>query len=72
MVSSILREFYDKLVLSLNGCGFKGSPADPRLWIKHSEFEIVMVAVYLDDWLVVGSKKEIKDIIDCLKVLILV
>jgi Reverse transcriptase (RNA-dependent DNA polymerase) len=50
------REFYNKLVLCLKGCGFTGSPVDQYLWIKHSEFGIVMVAVYIDDCLVIGSK----------------
>jgi hypothetical protein len=35
-----------------------GSPVDPCLWIKHSEFGIVMVAVYVEG---------IQDIINCLK-----
>ena len=61
------REFYNKLVLSLKGCGFKGSPVDPCLWIKHSKFGIVMVAVYVDDCLVVESEKGIEDMINCLK-----
>ena len=61
------REFYNKLVISLKGCGFKGSPVDPCLWIKHSELGIVMVAVYVDDCLVVGSESGIDDMINCLK-----
>jgi hypothetical protein len=44
-----------------------GSPVDPCLWIKHSEFGIFMAAVYVDDCLVIGSKKGIQDIINCLK-----
>jgi hypothetical protein len=60
------REFYDKFVLCLNGCGFMGSPVDPCLWIKHSEFGIVMVAVYVDDCLDIGG---IQDMINCLKIL---
>jgi len=61
------REFYNKLVLSLKSYGFKGSPVDPCLWIKHSMLGIVMVAVYVDDCFVVGSEKEIEDMINCLK-----
>ena len=52
--------------MSLKGCGFKGSPFDPCLWIKHSNFGIVLVAVNDDDCLVVGSKKGIIDMINCL------
>jgi Reverse transcriptase (RNA-dependent DNA polymerase) len=61
------REFYNKLVLSLKGCGFKGSPIDPYLLIKHSNLRIVMVAVYVDDFLFVGSEKGIEAMIKYLK-----
>jgi hypothetical protein len=44
-----------------------GSPVDPCLWINHSEFGIVMVAVYVDNCLVVGSEEGIQDMINCLK-----
>jgi Reverse transcriptase (RNA-dependent DNA polymerase) len=54
------REFYDKLVLCLKGCGFMGNPVDPCLWI-------VMIAVYVDDCLVIGSKEGIQDMINFLK-----
>jgi hypothetical protein len=54
-------------VLSLKGCGFIGSPVDPCLWIKHSEFGIVMIAMYVNNCLVVGSKEGIQDMINCLK-----
>jgi hypothetical protein len=44
-----------------------GSPVDPCLSIKHSEFGIVMVAMYVDDCLVAGSKEGTQDMINCLK-----
>ena len=66
------REFHNKLVLSLKDCGFKESPVDACLCIKHSKLGIVMVAMYVDDCLVVGSKEAIEDIINCLKIVILV
>jgi hypothetical protein len=50
----------------LKGCGFKGSPVDSCLWIKHSGIGIVMVAVNVEDCLVLGSEKGIKDMINCL------
>jgi hypothetical protein len=31
-------------------CSFKGSPVDPCLWRKYSEFRIKIVAVYADDY----------------------
>jgi Reverse transcriptase (RNA-dependent DNA polymerase) len=61
------REFYNKPDLSLKGCGLMGSPVDACLWIKHSEFGIVMVAVYVDNCLVVGSEEGIQDMINCLE-----
>ena len=39
-IAQSAREFYNKLVLSLKGCGFKGSPVDPCVWIKHSKLGI--------------------------------
>jgi hypothetical protein len=59
------RKFYNKLVLSLKGCGFKAC-----LWIKHSKFGIVIADVYVDSCLV-GSEEEIEDMINCLKIVIL-
>jgi phosphoribosylaminoimidazole (AIR) synthetase len=46
------RKFYNKLLLSLKGCGSKGSHVNPCLWIKHSKIGIVIVAVYVNDCLV--------------------
>jgi hypothetical protein len=44
-----------------------GSPVDPCLWIKDSDFGIVMVSVYVNSCLVVGSEEGIQDMINCLK-----
>jgi Reverse transcriptase (RNA-dependent DNA polymerase) len=58
------REFYNKLVLCLKGYDFMGSLVDPCLWIKHSEFGIVMVVMYVNSCLVIGSKEGIQDMIN--------
>jgi hypothetical protein len=39
----------------------------PCLWINHSKFGIVMVALYVHDCLVMRSKEGIKEMIKCLK-----
>jgi hypothetical protein len=44
-----------------------GSPIDP-----HSKLRMVMVAVNIENCLVVGNKERIKGMIHCLKIVILV
>ena len=44
-----------------------GNTVDPTLQIKYSEFGIVMVGVYVDNCLILGSKEGIQDMIICLK-----
>jgi hypothetical protein len=61
------RELYNKLVFSLKDCSFWGISFDPCLWIKHLNICIVMVPVYVDDCLVVGTEKAIHKMIECLK-----
>jgi hypothetical protein len=46
-------------------CVFAG--VDPYLWIKHLHLGIVLVAVHIDDCLVVGTDKDIDKMIECLK-----
>jgi Reverse transcriptase (RNA-dependent DNA polymerase) len=66
------REFYNKLVSALKECGFIGSSVDPCLWIKNSNQGIVLIAIYVDDFLMIGKDSDINDIIEKLKVMILV
>jgi Reverse transcriptase (RNA-dependent DNA polymerase) len=61
------REFYNKLVSALKDCGFKASFVDPCLWIKNSNHGIVLIAIYVDDCLMVRRESDIDDLIEKLK-----
>jgi histone deacetylase 1/2 len=61
------REFYNKLVSALKDCGFQGSLVDPCLWIKHFNQGIVIIAIYVDDCLIIGDDSKINEVIEELK-----
>ena len=61
------REFYNKLVSALKECGFTGSSVDPCLWIKYSNQGIVLIAIYVDDCLMIGTDSDIDAVIEKLK-----
>jgi Reverse transcriptase (RNA-dependent DNA polymerase) len=61
------REFYNKLVSALKDCAFQGSLVDPCLWIKHFNQVIVIIAIYVDDCLIVGDDSKINEVIEELK-----
>jgi Reverse transcriptase (RNA-dependent DNA polymerase) len=66
------REFYNKLVFELKDCDFQGSLVDPRLWIKHSNQGIVIIAIYVNDCLILGDDVNINEVIEELRIVILV
>jgi hypothetical protein len=53
------REFYNKLVSVLKDCGFKASSVDPCHWIKYSNQSIVLIAIYVDDCLMIETDSKI-------------
>ena len=61
------RQFYVKLVDALKGCGFEGSPVDPCLWTRNSSSGIVMMAIYVDDFLTLGTDAAIDEVIELMK-----
>jgi Reverse transcriptase (RNA-dependent DNA polymerase) len=61
-------EFYNKLVSALKDCGFQGSLVDPCLWIKHVNQGIVIIAIYVNDCLIIGDDPNINEVIEELKV----
>jgi Reverse transcriptase (RNA-dependent DNA polymerase) len=61
------REFYNKLVSALKDCGFKASSVDPCLWMKYSNHGIVLIAIYVDDCLMVRRESDINDVIEKMK-----
>jgi hypothetical protein len=54
-------------VSALKDCGFQGSLVDPCLWIKHLDQGIVIIAIYVDDFLIIGDDSNINEIIQELK-----
>jgi Reverse transcriptase (RNA-dependent DNA polymerase) len=61
------RDFYNKLVSALKDCGFQGSLVYPCLWIKHFNQGIVIIAIYVDNCLIIGDDSKINEVIEELK-----
>jgi Reverse transcriptase (RNA-dependent DNA polymerase) len=61
------REFYNNLVSALKDCGFQGSLVDPCLWIKHFNQGIVIIAIYVNDCLIIGDDLKINEVMEELK-----
>jgi Reverse transcriptase (RNA-dependent DNA polymerase) len=61
------REFYNKLVSALKDCDFQGSLVDPCLWIKRFNQGIVIIAIYVDDCLIIGDDLNMNKVIEELK-----
>ena len=58
-----VQHIYVKLVDALKDCGFKGIQVDPCLW---------SISILADDFLTIGTDESIKEVIDTIKVTILV
>ena len=52
---------------ALKSCGFKGSEVDPCLWTKHSSLGMVMMAIYVDACLTIGTHEAIEEVITAQK-----
>jgi hypothetical protein len=52
------------VVKALKSCGFTGSFVDPCLWVKKFNSGIVMMAIYVDEYLATGSDGGIKEVIE--------
>ena len=61
------RHFYMKLVEALESCGFKASQIDGFLWIKTTSSGIALMAIYVDNWLTIGTDEAINEVIESLK-----
>jgi Reverse transcriptase (RNA-dependent DNA polymerase) len=53
------REFYKKLIWELKNFGFLENKPDPCLLSKRTENEIMIIGIYVDDYLVLGKDEEI-------------
>jgi hypothetical protein len=62
---SLKHDQYPKFILM--HCGFQGSLVDPCLWIKHLDQGIVIIAIYVDDCLIIGDDSNINEVIEELK-----
>jgi hypothetical protein len=60
------RKFDIKLVEALKSCGFKGIEKDPCLRKKHSSLEMVVIAIYVDDCISIGTEEAIEEVINAL------
>jgi Reverse transcriptase (RNA-dependent DNA polymerase) len=60
-------QFYVKLVEALKSCGFKESQIDPCLWINNTSSGIILMAIYVDDCLTIGTDEAINEVIESLK-----
>jgi hypothetical protein len=61
------REFYKMLMATLKCIGFKGNKSDPFLLSKWSQDGIIMIGIYVDDYLVIGKHDGIDELIVELK-----
>jgi hypothetical protein len=57
------RQFHVKLVEALKSWGFKASEVNPYLWTKSSLLGMVMIVIYVDDFLTIGIEEAIEEVI---------
>jgi Reverse transcriptase (RNA-dependent DNA polymerase) len=62
------REFYKKLTLVLKSMGFKENKSDPCLLSKWHEDGVMLIGIYVDDCLVIGTDERIAKLIDDLMI----
>jgi len=58
------REFYNKLILILKSIGFMENKSDPCLLSKWYEDGVMLIGIYVDDCLVIGTDERISKLID--------
>ena len=46
--------------------GYKNDPICPYIFIKKSESNFVIIAVYVDDLNIIGTPNELSKVVDCL------
>ncbi len=51
------RQYYKKFILVLRELGFKGGYPDRYLMTRQSKEDLVFIAIWVDDSLLVGNKK---------------
>jgi hypothetical protein len=58
---------YIKLLEALKNCAFKGGEIVTCLWKKHSSLGMLMISIYVDDCLTIGTEEVIEEVINALK-----
>jgi Reverse transcriptase (RNA-dependent DNA polymerase) len=61
------REFYQKLISVLKSIGFKENNSDQCLLSKWNKDGLLMIGIYVDDYLFVGKELQIEESIVALK-----
>ena len=61
------RMWYNQLGEYLLKKGYKNDPIFHCIFIKRSEFEFVIIVVYVDDLNIIGTHKELLEVVECLK-----
>jgi hypothetical protein len=66
------RLFHVKNVKAMKSCGFTGGFVNPFLWVNKANSVIVMMVIYVDDCLTIGSDGGIKEVNEDMKSMTLV
>ena len=61
------RQYHKNMVEMLKSIGFKGGDIDPCLYMKRDKNGLIYVDLYVDDNLLIGDEKAIKETIKALK-----
>ena len=59
--------WYNRLSEYLLKKGYKNDPICRCIFIKRSGSEFVIIAVYVDDLNIIGTRKELLEAVECLK-----
>ena len=59
--------WYNRLSEYLLKKGYKNDPICPCIFIKRLGSEFVIIAVYVDDLNIIGTRKELLEVVECLK-----
>jgi hypothetical protein len=57
------REFYKELMATFKSIGFKGNKSDLCLSSKRTQYGVIMIGIYVDDFLVIGKRDKIDELI---------
>ena len=64
---ALFKQHYEEAIKILKKSGFVGGSIDPSLYVKKSAKDIVYIALYTDDNLMIGNLAAINEAIKALK-----